>query len=373
MSEQPLTRLALNRATLERQLLLRRAKMSPLDAIEHLGGLQAQAPFPPYFGLWARLHSFRPEHLSQLILDREVVRIALMRGTVHLVTAADALAWRPLVQVIMERDLASNTQHTPQIAGLDLNEVATTARKLLAERQYTNAELGAALGERWPGRAVGSLAHVVRGLLPLVQVPPRGIWGKAGQPAFATAEEWLGRPLDADPSPDRLVLRYLAAFGPATVMDVQTWSGLTRLGEVVDRLRPELRTFRDEHNRELFDPPDAPRPDPETPAPPRFLGPFDQMVLSYADRTRVLPEAYRKLVMTHNGLVRGTFLVGGFVRGLWEITRRRTAATLLITQFATVSKKESSALTSAGARLLKFAEPGAETHDIQFTTLPSGQ
>jgi hypothetical protein len=375
MSGDVLSGRALNRATLERQLLLRRAKMPVLDAIEHLAGLQAQAPFPPYFGLWARLHGFRPEHLSQLILDREVVRLALMRGTVHLVTAADALAWRPLVQVLFDRDLATNTQFASGLIGLDLDELTATTRKLLAERPHTSKELGVALGKRWPERDAAALVHAARGRLPLVQVPPRGIWGKAGQPTFSTAEDWLGGPLEAGPSPEKLVLRYLRAFGPATVMDAQTWAGITRLSEVFDRLRPRLRKFRDEDGRDLFDLPDAPRPDPATPAPPRFLGPFDQMILSYADRSRVLSEDHRKLVITHNGLVKGTLLVDGSVGGLWEITRRQGAATLLVSQFTgaskrgTLSKRDTDSLASAGARLLKFAEPGADTHDVRFTTL----
>jgi winged helix DNA-binding protein len=336
--------------------------MSPLDAVEHLAGLQAQAPFPPYFGLWARLDGFRPEQLSQLILDREVVRIVLMRGTVHLVTAADALAWRPLVQSIMTRDLAGNTQHTPHLGGLDVEEVAATARKLLDERHHTNKELGAALGERWPDRATSALAHVARCLVPLIQLPPRGIWGKAGQPAYATAETWLGRPL-SEPDPDSMVLRYLKAFGPASVRDAQAWTGLTRLGEVFERLRPGLKTFHDENGRELFDLPDAPRPDPETPAPTRLLGPFDQMLLSYADRTRVLDDVHRKLVVTNNGLVKGTVLLDGRVRGQWDITRRRDTATLVVTRFGKFTKKETTEVTETAADLLTFAEPDA-THEI---------
>jgi hypothetical protein len=360
-----LTRRALNRATLDRQLLLRRAKISPFDAIEHLAGLQAQAPFPPYFGLWARLDGFRPEQLSQLILDREVVRIVLMRGTVHLVTAADALAWRPLVQPIMVRDLSANPQHTPHLKGLDVDEVAAVARRLLDERQHTNKELGTALGERWPDRATTALAHVARGLLPLVQVPPRGIWGKSGQPAYATAETWLGRPL-SEPDPDSMVLRYLKAFGPASVRDAQAWTGLTKLGEVFERLRPALRTFEDENGRELFDLPDAPRPDPETPAPTRLLGPFDQMILSYADRTRVLDEVDRKRVVTINGLVKGVVLLDGRIRGQWDITRKRDTATLVVTRFGKFTKKDTADVTKTAADLLIFAEPGA-THEIAFT------
>jgi hypothetical protein len=288
-----------------------------------------------------------------------------MRGTVHLVTAADALAWRPLVQVIMDRDLLANTQHAAGLTGLDFGQVAAEARARLATRTHTGKELGVALAERWTDREPATLTHAARGLLPLVQVPPRGIWGKAGQPAYATAEDWLGRPLDAEPSPERLVERYLAAFGPASVKDAQAWAGVTRLGEVFERLRPHLRTFRSEGGVELFDLPDAPRPDPATPAPPRLLGPFDQLILSYADRSRVLTDEHRKRVITQNGLVKGTLLVDGFVRGRWEIQRKRDVATLQLTPFEPLGKRDTTALEHEGADLLTFAEPDA-THDLQW-------
>jgi hypothetical protein len=354
---------ALNRATLERQFLLRKAKLTALEAIERLGGLQAQAPFPPYFGLRARLAGFRPEQLSRLIEEREVVRIVLMRGTVHLVTAADALAWRPLVQVIMDRDLLANTLHAAGLGGLDFGEVAAEARALLATRTHTGKELGVALAERWTDREPASLTHAARGLLPLVQVPPRGIWGKAGQPAYATAEDWLGRPLDTEPSPERLVERYLAAFGPASVRDAQTWAGVTKLGEVFGRM--PLRTFRSESGVELFDLPDAPRPDPDTPAPARLLGPFDQLILSYADRSRVITDEHRKRVITQNGLVKGTLLVDGQITGWWEIQRKRDVATVRLTPFGALGKRDITALEREGADLLAFAEPDA-THDLQW-------
>ncbi|QWF78375.1 winged helix DNA-binding domain-containing protein [Amycolatopsis sp. CA-230715] len=367
MTSSVLSSRALNRATLARQLLLRRSPMSALDAIRHLAGLQAQAPFPPYYALWARLSGFSPGDLSKLILDRSVVRTALMRGTVHLVTADDCLAWRPAVQPVLAQSLRAANQHTPEIAGLDLDDFAKTARKLLAERTHTSAELGKALAERWPGRAPSSLMFAARNLLPLVQVPPRGVWGKAGQPAYATAEDWLGRE-QGEPDFDGLVLRYLGAFGPASVADVQVWAGITRLGEVVDRLRPRLRVFRDEQGRELVDLPDAPRPDPDTPAPPRFLGAYDQLVLSYADRTRVLSDEHRKRLITKNAVIPGTVLAGGMIKGTWKTVKDGTRATLVVTPFERLSKRDTTALSSAGARLLKFAEPAAEDHDIRFET-----
>lgn len=358
----------LNRATLARQLLLRKDELTAIEAVEHLYGLQAQSPTPPYFALWARLNAFAPDDLSQLILDRRAVRIVLMRGTVHLVTAADALALRPLTQPIMDRDLTQNTLHAGQLAGLDFAELAEHARAVLDEQQLSNAELGAKLAERYPDRDPGSLSYAARDLLPLVQVPPRGIWGQSGQPTYATAETWLGRPLEADPSPEQLVLRYLAAYGPATVADVQTWSGLTRLGEVVERIRPSLRTFRTEAGRELFDLPDAPRPAEDTPAPPHLLGGFDQMFLSYADRTRVLSDDHRKtLVRTRSG-ARGAVLLDGRFAGVWDLITSRAEAAVVIEPWVELTSSQRDALVPVAGELLRFAEPGAGSHDVRFAT-----
>ncbi|GAA3542433.1 winged helix DNA-binding domain-containing protein [Amycolatopsis ultiminotia] len=353
-----LSRRVLNRATLDRQLLLRRAKLPALDAVAHLAGLQAQAPVPPYYALWARLHGFRPEELAQLLLDRKVVRIALMRGTVHLVPAADALAWRPLVQPVMDRALKANNEHRLPLSHVDHAAVAATAGALLRERPHSSGQLGTALAEHYPDVPAASLMFLARNALPLVQIPPRGVWGKAGQPTYQLARHWLGDQPQPRPEPAALVRRYLAAFGPATVADAQIWAGITKLGEVVERM--ELRRYLDPEGRTLYDLPEATLPDEDTPAPPRLLGPFDQTLLSYADRTRLISDEYRARVITQNGLVKGTLLVGGYVRGSWEISTTRDTATLRLTPFERLSKRDTAALDSAGRRLLAWAEPGVE-------------
>jgi Winged helix DNA-binding domain len=354
----------LNRATLERQMLLRRRKLSAFEAIEHLVGMQAQAPAPPYVGLWTRLQEFHPDELARLILERRAVRIALMRNTVHLVSARDCLVLRPLMQPVFDRTLYSTRANRAHLEGIDIEALVAAGRALLEERPRTAKELGELLQEQWPERDPTSLARAIRHLVPLVQVPPRGVWGKSGPAAHTTAEAWLGRPLDPAPSLEETILRYLGAFGPATVKDVQTWSGLSRLGEVIERLRPRLTIFRDERGKELFDVPDAPMPDPDTPAPPRFLPEFDNLILSHADRTRVIAEEYRKAIASKNGMVPASVLVDGFVRGTWKTERRRGKAHLEIKPFEPLSKEDGDALAEEGERLIRFT--GAESYEIRF-------
>jgi Winged helix DNA-binding domain len=358
-----LSRRALNRALLARQMLLARDTVPAVRAVERLVGMQAQAPLAPYVGLWTRLDGLRTDDVAQAITDRALVRIALMRGTIHLVSATDCLNLRPLMQPVLDRAL--RTGYGRHLSGLDIEEVAAAGRALVEQRPRTFAEVGEALAERRPDRDRRALTAIVRTRVPLVQLPPRGIWGRSGQAVHTSAEAWLGRPLAPEPSPEDLVLRYLAAYGPASVKDLQTWSGHTRQREVVERLRPRLLSFRDERGAELFDLPDAPRPDPATPAPPRFLPEYDNLLRSHADRTRVLPEDHRRRLATPNDSPRPAFLIDGLVHGTWRISRERGRAVLTVEPYAPLSARDRTALAEEGARLLAFAADGAD-HDVRI-------
>ena len=356
-----LDRRALNRATLARQLLLDRAPMPALEAIERLAGMQAQAPHAPYVGLWSRLSGFQAQELSELIATRRAVRAPLMRATLHLVSATDYVAFRPVVRPVLERNFAGSPF---DVSGVEMEALIAAGRELIDQHPRSRAELGELLAKRWPEYDPASLAHAITYLVPVVQVTPRGIWGKSGQARWTTSDEWLDRSLDAESSPEHVVSRYLAAFGPATVKDMQAWSGLTRLAEVVDSLRPRLRVFRDEQGAELFDAPDAPRPDPDTTAPPRFLPEYDNLLLSHADRTRVITGGERVPLQPGLGARSGTLLVDGFFRGTWRITRHEEGAVLHIEPFESLSGRD--AIAAEGEALLRFAVEDASTHDIRF-------
>ncbi|WP_242908967.1 winged helix DNA-binding domain-containing protein [Actinomadura terrae] len=363
MTTEVLGRRALNRALLARQLLLDRHAMPALDAIEHLVGMQSQAPNPPYVGLWSRLEDFDFGELSALMTERRAARIVLMRGTLHLVSARDARALRPLTQVLLDNYLKS--PRAVPLREVDLAPVVALARTLLEEAPRSDKELRTLLAERWPDLDIDTLVWAVRCSLPLVQVPPRGVWGASGLARHTTLEAWLGEP-HPEPSVDEMVLRYLGAFGPASVQDVQQWSGLTRLGEVVERLLPKLRAFQDGNGRTLYDLPEAPRPDPETPAPVRFVPDFDNLLLSHADRARVITEEHRKRVFTVNGIIRATFLVDGFVHGMWKMERKRGAATLRLAPFTPVPEPARAALAEEADRLLAAAHPDAATRTVEL-------
>lgn len=355
---------ALNRALLDRQMLIERSSRPVAEAVGHLVGLQAQAPWSPYHALWSRLDGFDPHELGALLSDRRAVRIVLMRGTVHLVTAEDCRFLRPLHDGFLERALLTSAWRTG-LADLDLGAVAAAGRALVEERPLTFRELGVRLVERWPDRDPATLAQAVRALVPLVQLPPRAVWGRSGQVVVTTAEHWLGGPLDGGASLDEMVLRYLAAFGPASVMDVQAWSGLTRLAEVADRLGGRVRRFRNDGGRELLDLPDAPRPDPDTPAPVRFLPDFDNVVLSHADRSRIVDDDVRRRVQRINQVLPGTVLVDGRVSAMWSVERAKGRAALVVTPFRRLTAAERTDVGDEGARLLGFTAADADDHDVR--------
>jgi hypothetical protein len=358
-----LSKRALNRATLARQLLLERAGLTPLATVAHLVGMQAQVPHNPYTALWSRLEGFRPESLSELLERREVVRIGVMRGTIHLVTVEDCLLLRPLMQPVLDAQLRRHPEHAPSLRGVDLEPIVELARRALEEKPRSGTELRAIFAERFPDLNAAALTHACQMRLAFVQVPPRGLWGRSAQVRSTTAESWLGRPFVAEPSIDAVVLRYLAAFGPASVADASTWCRLTGLREVVERLRPRLVTFRDERGRELLDLPDAPRPDPATPAPVRFLPEYDNVLLSHDDRSRFfLPEGREALARAWT-IGYGSVLADGLVSAVWRLE----ADGLVVSHAPRLPKQMLASIAAEGRRLARFLE--AAGPDVRLEAL----
>lgn len=361
LTRQVLTDRVLNRATLWRQHLLRRSTTPVLDTVRHLVGLQAQAANAPYLGLWSRSESFEIEALTRLLVDRQVVRAGSLRGTQHLTTADDYLWLRPLIQPVSLRQRQAAFGRRTE--GTDLNELADVATGLLAGRSLTRPQLRDLLAERWPDRDAEALAWSVQSLVPVVHPPPNGTWGVGGATPFVLADEWIGRPLARDRGPAPLIRRYLAAFGPATVRDVQTWSGLSRLREVMDDLRPELVTFSDEAGAELFDLADGPLPDPDTPAPPRLLPEFDNLIVAYANRRRLMTDKDRERICV-GSIVHPTFLLDGVVAGTWKIHRDTATTTLVLTPHRPIPETDRQALAEEAHRLLEFAAPASPDRDV---------
>ena len=315
-SRRRLDQRTLNRALLARQLLLERDARTPLEAVEWLAGMQCQEPPAPFFGLWSRLQDFQAASLVELLESREVVRTTMMRATLHLVSRRDLLAWRPVFQAMLEKRFRGSG-FAREIQGVDLPAVVEAGREILAAQPMGTAGLGRALAERFPGYDPNPLAYAVRFMLAVVQLPPRGtsLTKQGGRAIVTRAETWLGAEMDADGDLEGLVLRYLAAFGPATVSDIRLWSGLPGIAGVVARLRERLVAYEDERGRELYDVPNGRFADPEAHAPPRFLGEFDNLLLGHDDRTRVLPWGHRL------GVVGGSrfALVDGYARATWRL------------------------------------------------------
>ena len=354
---------ALNRALLARQMLLARESGPASATIERLVGMQAQAPNLPYIGLLARLQGFRHEELSRLVETRKAVRISLLRNTIHLVTARDAFALKPLFMPLGERGYLRGSPWGKGMRDADLDAIRDAGREIMSERPRTVAELSRLLAQRFPAHDGQAMAYGVRYMVPLVFTTPRGIWRAGGPVALTTFESWLGRPPGPAISADKLVLRYLGAFGPASPADFRAWSGLA-MRPVFEKLRPKLRTFRVEGGPELFDLPDAPRPDGDLEVPVRLLPDYDNILLGHADRSRIMPRGRHLGMFNSAGVLQGTVLVDGFVRAMW--TPSRDLRRLAVAPFTKpLTRQEKTAIEAEAGQLLRFLAPG-EAHAVEF-------
>ncbi|MEU4694246.1 winged helix DNA-binding domain-containing protein [Actinoplanes sp. NPDC023714] len=365
-----LSRRELNRTYLVRQLLTGQNTRTPAEVTAHLVALQGQESDSPHLSLRARITGFRPEDLGDLLHDRTVVRSALLRGTQHLCTAEDFRWLRPTLQPSLDRFAGRGGRLT----GLDQGALVEAAGEILAAGPVGRPELTRRLVARFPGVDAEWLKLVVHLRLALLHPPPAGMWRHRGRVACVLAEDWIGAPLADGPSPETLVLRYLAAFGPASVKDIQVWSGLTRLRGVVAGLRGRLRVFRDEAGIDLYDLPDAPLADDDVPAPVVFLPEFDNALLGHADRDRIIHPGDRPLVTPGWSIVRPTVLVDGFAEGTWLVD----GSALHITPFRPLSAKDRAAVEVEGERLLGFLNVGekpeihwgSEQPDVRFPNKP---
>jgi hypothetical protein len=344
----PLSRRALNRALLQRQHLLERTDQAPLDVIRQLVALQAQEPNWPYLGLWSRIRGFTHTDLTALLADGRVVRSSLLRSTQHIAAADDFRRLRPLLQPVLDR-----TAHAPYFRRnrdrLPIETLLDDGRALLDAGPLARKDLARALAARHPGRDGRILAGEVELRTPLVHDADTASWGSWGNRSSITVTAVA---VDAiEPAAiHELIRRYLAAFGPATVADVQAWSGLTRLNQVVAVMGSELRRYTGPDGQTLLDLPDAQLPDPHLPAPVRLLPAYDNALLGHADRTRIISDEDRKQVMPGRALVRPTILVDGFVHGTWSFT----GDDIRLAPFHPITAAERDAVEDEANRLLPF-------------------
>ena len=365
MADAPLTLRDLNRATLARQMLLGRERVKPLRAIERLAGLQAQWPKPPHVGLWSRVLGFKRDDLLGLLRKRQAVRATMMRGTIHVVSAKDYVALRQPLQPMLTRSMLAVLRERAK--GIDVDEVVAIASEYLGSGSRSFEQVRDALASRHPKADLRAMGFIARMSIPLVQVPTDDdAWGFPSSPHFALAEGWLGEALRPSEALDDLVLRYVAAFGPATPGDAQTWSGLRGVKEAFEDLRSKLVVLRDESKRELFDLQQAPRPGADAIAPVILLPEFDNLVLAHTDRRRFVADAHRKRVYLPGLRVAPTFLVDGFVAGTWGVSRKKDAATLTIEPFEPLTKRAQGELGAEADDLVRFVEPEARSLDVRF-------
>jgi winged helix DNA-binding protein len=369
MSADVLTLRQLNRATLARQMLLAREKTTALAAIERLVAMQAQWPRPPFVGLWSRVAGFERSDLTSLFIQKKAVRATSLRGTIHVSSAKDYLGFRPVVQPALEAGLRAILKD--RLDGMDLDALTARARTILAKRPQTFAQLREEFLRAQPKADERAMGYSVRMLLPLVQVPEQSeAWAYSSQAAFALADQWLARKVTTTHAvPDPLILRYLAAYGPATAADFQAWSGVSREAtrSAFERLRPTLRTFRDEGRKELFDLTDAPRPSADVSAPVRFVPEYDNLIAARADG-RIVAREHRPRIFLSALRIAATVLVDGSAAATWKLDSTKKAATITIDPFGKLPAKVRKDIQSEAEDLARFAEPDARTHIVAFSS-----
>jgi hypothetical protein len=319
MSREILSTRRLNRATLARQMLLERSEISIPEAVRFLGGLQAQQSNDPYIGLWTRLCGFSHEQLTALIVDKTLARATTMRGTLHLHTAEDLVGFRALVQSYLMSMWTSGFRK--RFADQDEAAVHREGLKLLKKGPTTIGAVGKALAEKFPEAEPLALSMMMQMRETLIQVPPRRIWGNGAPPLLLRAEQWMGK-IKPTLSRTDLVRRYLAAYGPASINDMQVWCRLTKLSVEFKALEKELVVFEGEDGRVLYDLPDAPRPEADTPAPVRFLPLYDNAYLGYDNRRRMLEESDMKRINLFSDF-KPAVLIDGVVSAGWVVSRKK--------------------------------------------------
>ncbi|QOY90945.1 winged helix DNA-binding domain-containing protein [Paludibaculum fermentans] len=359
-----LTKRELNRALLERQMLLRRERTPVLEVIQRLIAMQAQQPRPPFIGLWTRIDGFTAPELAALLRDRQVVRVTHLRGTLHLLTTTDYLALRGAMQPVLSAGMHSILKQRGAV--LDIEAVVQAAESHFGKRPQTFEDLRTTLMEQFPGVDERAMGYAVRMQLPLCMVPDDSPFAYGADPIFTPATHWLGQPVPDAGGLDGLLLRYLAAFGPASVNDAQCWSGLGKLKPAFEALRPKLDVYKDENGKELFDVPGAPLPQEDTPAPVRFLPGFDNAILAHQDRSRIIADEHRSLVTTKNLQVLPTVLADGFVAATWDVTLRKTVVTVTVKPFSPLTAKVKKAVEAEAAGLVKFLAGDAPRCEVVF-------
>lgn len=351
----------LNRTLLARQMLLERQDLRPLAAVERLVALQSQIPNPPYIGLWTRLRAFQRSQLTELLEAREIVRAPWLRSTLHLVSAADHQRFQAVIQPALARGLRSF--FGARVAEFDIERLIGIAKPFLESNQPAIGALRQHLqehepqGNKWNKEA---LAYAVRSYLPLVQIPPSGTWGVGTRATYTTAESWLG-PLEPRQQSDLagLFRRYLRAFGPASVMDFQTWTGMTRLKARLAPALRELLAYKSEDGRDLYDLPTATIAAPEAIAPIRFIPEYDNIMIAHRERARILPEAHRKKVFLSAGRVIGAVLIDGFAGATWQVKKDKQDLRLTVKLFEKQARSCRQAIGEEGERLLRFHDDSA--------------